>query len=533
MSLDRHMPGPHPLARRVIFGNPYHGPVQGGMLTLPTEATRSYPQPDGTWPDQAGATHLLRRPGYPAVSRTEEQELADAAAGYQWRNQAMLSGGRQQLYGENLDGWIYIDPAGERWWIRIDTDLAATAFAFISSLALDFTVQRFGEFGMGADGFTVSKSLGDWGQSGYPALTDLDSEVSFLGEAHLVLDAVLPAGSKAALCVHRRRLTSSTLGDDTVDVSVRHPVGWLQIAVESVDGLPVLTLSVLKSRGETLQVVTNTRDPYPSQTVHPALIDLGPEIGIQVGSYGFEFEFMRLVGLWADPDADVWHWLGLRLKHEGTVSTSIDTDGPVYVVPVEIAFDHWMALELDGAEKMRVATDYSIQYERRATYSPSGGGASLTLGGSAFDLSVTIDGVSYSMVGSPPSDVVYPYPSVTFVDMGVETNPGDVYDEPEAAVLSMVFKSMWRQSLRGVLVPPEPYRVKVDVCRQSPQVFTLRMHLLSGTVSEFVYWPRLTPSGLVGAKTTRPYSASERLYGSWCPHTAQALSMEASPVCWV
>lgn len=533
MSLDRGLPGRHPLARPVIFGAPFHGLVQGGSLTLPNTEVKPYPQPNTTDPDMAGATFLVQRSGVPEVSRTPEQIEADTAAGYQWRNMAMLSGGLQQIFGQDLGGWLYIDPAGRRWWIQITTDLINTAFAFVSSLSLSFSVRSFGEFGVAATGFTETLTLSDWGQSGYLALTDFDSEFSFLTTAHLVLDGVVKDGAKAAFCVHRRRLTSSTAGDETVDVAVRHPLGWLEVSVETVGGLPVLTLNVLKSREEVLEVVSNSRDPYPPEVTYPALLPLGPAIKARFGTYGFEFEGLRLVGLWADPLTSEWRWLALRIRHAGMVSTSVDVEGSAYVQTAEVSFEHWIAIELDGAEQMRVATDRGSRFTSAATYAPDGGGASLTLSQIEGEIDVTIDGSAFNQTFGPIEQVVYPYPSVTEVAWSPQVNPGDVYDEPESAVLTMVFKTMWRQALQGVLTPPDPYQVKVDVCRQSPQVFTLRMHLLSGTVSNFVYWPRLTPGGLSGGKVTRAYAASERLYGSWCPHTGQVASMQSAPVCWV
>lgn len=532
MTWDKVQPGRHPLARAGIVGNPYHGLAQGGVITLPNAAVKTYPQPDGTWPDQAGATHLLMRPGQPAVERTAEELAADAAAGWQWRNVAMLSGGRQQLYGRELDGWIYVDPEGGRWLMQFATDLEAASYPTDSDLSMTLNVKRFGVFGAEPQSLSFTLSMSAWGQQGYAALQDFPTGGAPVNvtAVNLVLDAITPNGSRAALCVHRRRTTSAVAYDTTLDVAVRHALGWLEVSVTMVDGLPSPSLSVLKTRAQTLMIEERTVVNSPVTEELPPLLSPGVPAEIGVGTFTFAFESLRLVSAWVNPDTGDWRWVALRYRHAGQNVAAVETAGLTYTAHGEIDFENWMALEVDGVEQVRLDCSLHTTVDRTITYYDDGGFGRAEVGLLPAASSVTIDGVEYDQLsaGEDPEPV-----EGGVVTVDVQGNPGGFYAGADSDFMPRIFQMQWREQLRTILSPPEPYQVAVDICHQSPQVIGMRMHVLSGAVDEFTYWPRVTPGGLVGEKVTRPYAAGERMYGSWCPHTGLVVSMQGSPVCWV
>src|SRR5690606_36964202 len=111
--------GARPMINRLIrFGCPWHGPIQNGQLTLPNDESMPYRQPagndDGDW---AGDTLLQRMPWAQSISPSPE----DVEAGRQWTDYALLCGGRKQLHGQELSGWIYAAPDGTPWWIDVSS----------------------------------------------------------------------------------------------------------------------------------------------------------------------------------------------------------------------------------------------------------------------------------------------------------------------------------------------------------------------------------------------------------------------------
>lgn len=205
--------------RTLFFGNPYHGLVEDGVLTLPNAATKNY-------------THLLdnaytfkdlfnwrcsvpvMNPGQPVPVRTIPEQAIDTANGFQWKEYALAVGQDRLLWGANNFelgpmGWIYFDPAGQPWYItltdpndRLITGAASPSpalyFSFHFPRTLDFTIKKFGYFASTpaqqaienaisyTDGVTLPMFVFDiatWGASGpetfqfyqrlpYPTLTD-------------------------------------------------------------------------------------------------------------------------------------------------------------------------------------------------------------------------------------------------------------------------------------------------------------------------------------------------------------------------
>jgi len=537
MSLDRNSPTVDALGKLGAFGNPYHGPVQGGTLTLPNATTKTWPQPDATYFDTAGSTHLLMRPGQPVVTRTTEQAAADAADGLQWRNKAMLSGGKFQLYSKNLNGWVYIDPSGGRWLIEFVTPIDTIFLAFTTPISLSMRVTRFGSFGGSATTFTTTIGLTDWGQSGYTAFRDFprDSPPVNVTSAEFFLETVTPSGSRAAISVHQLRTASDLTSDPTIDVSVRHPLGWLEISVAMVSGLPELTLSVLKNRAQTLIPIQNESTVVPfAEIVLPALIAGGATTTARTREAFQAIESRRLIAVWVDPLTEDWIWVGLHHQYELTaVSSYAGASGVTYTVQENSTAFEFVALEVDGVEKTRFEVTKVSSGSATAKYIGADPSVQIELQTQAGSSDLAVDGVVYTETGSAGS-ISTSAPGEP-VGLGSSSPIVAVASTFMSAsdLLAVAFQLQWRSRSRLSHALPNPNGIYFDLCRQSGQVLCQRMHVVSGTLNDFTYRPRVTPGGMSGAEVTQPYSATERFYGSWCPHTGAVLSMEAAPVCWV
>lgn len=130
-----------------VWGDPWHGLCQGGVLTLPNGQTRAHEQPIGM------DVLLVRRPGMPAVSRSAAEQTADTAAGRQWRNYALLSGTSPRLvYNKFVYGgpwWLYIAPDGTRWKVTWSLSGAGTVSGSV-------TLRKFGAFGEADQSQTIT-----------------------------------------------------------------------------------------------------------------------------------------------------------------------------------------------------------------------------------------------------------------------------------------------------------------------------------------------------------------------------------------
>lgn len=124
-----------PFSNLTTWGSPWHGIVKEGELTLANAAVMSYPQP-GT-----GDGYLVKFAGVPDVERTIEQQAADALAGYDWRNYAIIAGDSSQLHGRNIGSpWLYKDGDGKVWRLTV-TFVAGT------TIKIEFT--EFGRVRLG------------------------------------------------------------------------------------------------------------------------------------------------------------------------------------------------------------------------------------------------------------------------------------------------------------------------------------------------------------------------------------------------
>ena len=215
-----------------LRGNPFHGLVKGGQLTLPNGATMPYPQPVGEhW--KKGSTELIKHPNAPGITRTPEQQAEDTAAGLEWWDRAILSG--NQLYGKELPGWIYIDPNGDRW--LVTTTLSS---AHLSGGVCTVTLARFGVLGGEPESYAYSVTVPNMGQA-TPAISGT-------------------TGTRV------KRYHSSPAGESAVfEVALEYSqgyelfwrwraVGWVEVTLSWAGASCAVAIAVRKTRAQTLGV---------------------------------------------------------------------------------------------------------------------------------------------------------------------------------------------------------------------------------------------------------------------------------------
>lgn len=125
------MKAPFGFGKLGIFGQPYHGLWKGGVITLPNGATKACPAPAN------GGVVLIRHPGQAEVVRSPAEQAADAAAGFEWRNYALISGGYYGGVGpfySNIPSAhvIFIDGAGVRWLMKLTTSSSYVNYMTVS-----------------------------------------------------------------------------------------------------------------------------------------------------------------------------------------------------------------------------------------------------------------------------------------------------------------------------------------------------------------------------------------------------------------
>lgn len=241
---DKRQPGPP--GRVTIWGHPWHGLVEDGVLTLPNAATMPYSIPTG-----AGEADVLafQPPGTPAVSRTPDQAAADTAAGRQWLDYALISGrGTRRLYGKVMGGsgtWLYAAPDGSRW--RVTLGGVPGIHDLTTPWITTVTCARFGEFGGAPETHVLDVTLSDW-QQAISGHAGGDYAVDFGGvitTANVTVEDVRRDGSQAVLMVGVPLPTSEPL--------LRNSLGFLVCDLTGTPGAGgSATLTVARSRAQTL-----------------------------------------------------------------------------------------------------------------------------------------------------------------------------------------------------------------------------------------------------------------------------------------
>lgn len=243
MSLDLRLPLVGAFDVPAVWGNPWHGYVQGDVLTLPNATARSHPQPSGAYHWEYTAAHLLQVPGVPPVSRGTAEAAADAGAGRDWRTYALLSGSTGRLYGKALGRgrFVYVDPAGDRWLIDASAlDLKVWSPSTVPA-SVQIPVRRFGVVGLTSAPTTYTVSVPDLGQAGTPIYSDSNTETGFFDSS---LYSLHPQGGAAIFMLHYQCTAAWPAN--------RFPCGWYELRISGPGSNPTLSIHLLHGRLETL-----------------------------------------------------------------------------------------------------------------------------------------------------------------------------------------------------------------------------------------------------------------------------------------
>lgn len=255
-----------PLDKVELFGHPFHGLVQSGLLTLPNDDTLLYRQPSDA---DAWALHLA---GVPELTRTTEQLAQDAELGHQWLHKVVLSGQVPQIYGKALVGnapaWLWRDSAGVVWQFSLP---ALSTY----QTQIRVTYRKFGRFGE-ASFPPVNVDLSHAIDGGSPAV-DLKAltDYVFINEGQIrtaprVCD-ISEDGSSVIVGLYHVPDITVYQGLWQLPRTVERAAGFVRIDVSSGTTAPTLSLTTLRTHLQTLGSITieDERSPAGGQADLP------------------------------------------------------------------------------------------------------------------------------------------------------------------------------------------------------------------------------------------------------------------------
>ena len=239
------------LSRLQIAGNPWHGVVQGGVLTLPNAQTRPVTQPGGNRWYMAGRSILVQRPGWIGPERSTAELASDDAAGRQWLPYSLISGDNAMFYGKPLGEmrWIYIDQAGDRWLCELVIPPGWHIGEHVGD-PVTIKLRRFGEFGVPDETHDYNVTVPDLGQAS-PASADFGTA----GQWSLRLMDVLPDGSGALFMLY---YSPSFAGQYVQDVAL----GFLEVTLSGAGGTASVGLYLRRTRAQCVGTIVDD-DKYP------------------------------------------------------------------------------------------------------------------------------------------------------------------------------------------------------------------------------------------------------------------------------
>ncbi len=396
-----------PASRPIRIGQPYHGLLRGSVLSLSTGGTLqwldgSVPDPDST----SGDCYVLRVPGTPAVGLAPGEVAAEAAAGREWRDYALLTG-RARAYAGIAVGskaWLYADAEGSVW--RIECDMLDGASLTPSRLAPDqpegvypttadfaFAIRRFGVIdpddpdGTSAPTRSITltaQSLGAahasdpiyWdGFPAYPArLRHFPGDGVTRQYMPINIEDINSTGSHAIFCVNRTAEQSAIGSDDGRGV----PKAWLDVAVTGVglDNISI-SMSVLRVQPSEGHSWSSQGSNTTAQTIwpgwHPSLGESSTppapyvpyDIDVLTGAGSILTISGQVIGAYFDA-SDAVQWV---VSEIGEVAETVSGSGSSQESVTAFPHEHRYSDEL---------TTYWVDYLVNV-----GGGAHISAGGSA------------------------------------------------------------------------------------------------------------------------------------------------------
>lgn len=550
--IDKNSPA---LARVQIFGHPWHGLVRGGQLALPNGQNKLYPQPAFTLTtartrnfarDDAGRTLLQRLDGVQPIVRSAEELAADEAAGREWRETAILAGRDLQLHGMAARGWCYQAPDLSRWHISQGCVSVAGAGA-----VANITARGFGYFGRADVAHTVSAALSSTGQA-TPVLDTPALQVALMD--------ILPTGRSAIFMIWAG-------GNDGFNTIYKYALGFLRLDLTGTPGDDfAASLTVLADRATALgqwQSQDNTvyqTVALPKLTVQTEIVDLGAQQyqSISHSEVGSDPVLTENVAMGSNNN---WSITG-RI-----VAMWFDAAG--LVVPVTLSATWQQDLErspnsltADGEQVVTYTyTGSAPPGDTRQAIDVSDNRTTLRTARSlelcSYTLSVSAGAFTESVSASSSSEHVLTY-STAESSVIVEGTVQTVLEQSESNTISESITSEGvsaTESFQADYVPRVPsvllgaaldaddaYRLS-DVntrsaasaivvllsCRWANNLFGVAVDFDPQGADSYIYRGAVHPGGIAPGAT---YS-TPRYFGSWNPHTNEALIAQQDPVCWV
>ncbi len=522
---DAHQPGPP--GRVTVWGRPWHGLVEGGTLTLPNGATMAHP-----YPGDAGDADVLafRPPGTPAVARTPEQAAADAAAGRQWLDYALISGRAPRLlYGQSLGGagtWLYAAPDGSRWLVRLQGATSQRNLTVPWSVSV--TVERFGEIGAPAESHTLSDTLADWQQTlpGNPAGLYHVAPHGAVTSAYCTVQDVRPDGSQAVLAVEIDDQPSQQDYRGWPHRLPRVALGFVTLSLSGTPGVDAaLAAAVVRSRAQTLGTpagsITDGRvqyyfDPidgsWSTTDTNPGIVDYQ----VVAGAYSRSNSVTdRILAMCYTPGESL-EAVTLSAADAQTSNVTVPTGGT--------SSFSWTATEAFSASVTLAGPAGSV------TLSMSGG-ASIAYGVSGGNELVvnsisdyTIGPDSWSESGSLTKTLSNSAADRTLPDGGMAS------PQPSSSAYH-VTPDMLPLASRGAA--PDIIEYVFGITRYSATAYELvlaTVRVTDDTYQSYRYLGAVTPTVAVA---TIIATTAEAPYGSAHPVTGDLARARAAPVCWV
>lgn len=256
---------PVPLLGRVqTWGIAKHGLVRDGTITLANASTEPHAQPlpaPGIAEWTSGDVLYVKRPGWTGPQIDPAEQAALIAAGLDFRNYALISGGQRSIGNTgspSLDGgWLQFDGSGACWRWRL-TSVTGTATAAVMS----FQRRRFGLFdGQAYDPATYSTPAFSLRQDDLPLVWVRQND-PVLGWTNLAVpqdQVVTPYlvsatrdGTKtlwALLVDHYPSGHDTGLGSTMIE----RPLGFIEVTVSGTS----VTAQTIRSRAECVGAFTH------------------------------------------------------------------------------------------------------------------------------------------------------------------------------------------------------------------------------------------------------------------------------------
>jgi hypothetical protein len=164
-----------------VWGWPWHGLATGGVIAG-SGKTITQPPNANAW---------LIDIGLPAISLTSAETAQATANNYEWRNYALISGGR--LYDTALpaESFIHVDADDKCWLVTLSYSYPAS-----NTLRVTASIKRFGLFGHGAAS-AITKTV----DIACEAIDPASYDIGIFDDRFHGLEDVWTNGSKAIVCI--------------------------------------------------------------------------------------------------------------------------------------------------------------------------------------------------------------------------------------------------------------------------------------------------------------------------------------------